>query len=130
MASENQQNYNSICGLSLDELRAILDAAMNKTGKCLYNIRQMHDNVSHVLDNNYYKDNDNAYCLNTSFEDVELIEEKIDEYFYEYQKIKTQMRAARMLNFVINSKMNESNCATIPPELEKIGCKKITRKLQ
>jgi hypothetical protein len=104
-----------------NELEVLLEETMNEVGKNLTHLKSANKNVGKMLENNYYKRENNEYC-NTNFEDIEVIEYNLDVFFEKYKLIKQKIAKARLVKYKLTESTSNQE---IPEELARIGCKRI-----
>jgi hypothetical protein len=118
MPSENAKLYETISLLSKEQLELLFRTTTTKISEKMFRLKNANTNISTLLEDNY------QLCdhLNCNFEDIEMIEYNIDEFFEKYKLIKKSIAKARLLKY----KLCECNRKEdVPDDLVKIGCKKI-----
>jgi len=117
MSSENVNYYETISLLSKEQLELLFRSTTTKISEKMLRLKNTNTNISTLLEDNYQSGDH----LNANFEDIEMIEYNIDEFFEKYKLIKNAISKARLLKY----KINEHTKQEIPDDLVKIGCKKI-----
>ena len=88
---------------SHEPLKEKLNNNIHQIANKFNNIKFHMNNVSCLLDKNFYYDNEALkYCLNHNFDDLEFIEEQFDEIFHKYNYIKCYLNEARKMKCLIN----------------------------
>lgn len=115
--------YKTISLLSKNELLILLKETTSLIAKNMFRIKTCNTNIGEILEK-HYSETQNIELFNTNFEDIEMLEYVLDDYFEKYKLIKQFIGKARLLNYKIHENTSYSN---IPEDLVKIGCKRILR---
>ena len=120
MASEHAKFYETISLLSKEQLELLFRTATTKISEKMFLLKNNTANISSLLEYNCHTDGQGQ--LNSNFEDIEMIEYNIDEFFEKYKLIKKTIASARLIKL----KLCECDLKEdVPDDLAKIGCKKI-----
>ena len=118
MASEHAKFYETISLLSKEQLELLFRTATTKISEKMFLLKNNTANISSLLEYNCHTNGQ----LNNIFEDIEMIEYNIDEFFEKYKSIKKTIASARLIKL----KLCECDLKEdVPDDLAKIGCKKI-----
>jgi hypothetical protein len=91
-----------------EELRQIMKEICVTIGENLYKFKSEFKKSEQILQQNYYKNENNEYYMNSNFEEIELIEENLDKLFYNFYEIKKEITKARLVNHYIEMKVIEN----------------------
>lgn len=86
----------------LEELKEEYDYISEQISQDFYKLKKYSQNVTNILERNF-----NGNFANNNFDVQELIEEKLDELFYEYLKIKGSFKKGREIRTYKEKKENE-----------------------
>lgn len=119
MANENK--YQLFSSMNKEELEKYFEKTVDNIGQNISNLKLSNANVSKILQ----KDIFSKETPIVSFDDLEITEYYIDEFFYNYKIFKEKIANARLAKIVLDEKNNKQNVNNISQELLLLGCKKI-----
>lgn len=120
----NENKYQQFSSMDKEELEKHFKKTVDNIGKSMYKLRLSNKNVSHQLrEDNYIQKNSIV-----NFENLEITEYYIDEFFYNYKIFKEKISNARLAKIALDEKNNTAvinNTNNISQELLLLGCQKI-----
>jgi len=83
----------------LDEIQEKMNLVCQQTSEEFYKLKTYSQNVAKILEENF-----NNNFTNTNFDEHELIEEKLDEFIFQYAIAKELIRKGREIKFYKDEK--------------------------